>query len=663
MANWLALFGVKSAFAAGCVAVVVAGSAIVFKDQLANLFEPASLTAPQKAALTKEGDASSQAGAGHETNSVPQPDAVTADNKVLITPTFDILRVEEDGSLLVAGNAAPMAKVDLTGSDGSVLASGEAGPEGDFVLLPAAPLKPGDYVLTLRSTGETGKPVQSLQSSVVTVPEPGGEVLAMISETGKASQIIAKPQALESKPETPSAPQATPATEVPETAVVGKPESAEAHQPVASAPAAPAEKRPEVKQSESTALATNDSEATPPESAAVSDTDVEEPVVPESPAAVAGEEKQPNGQKVEIARLEPATPAVEEPAEIVMPVVTEPATEEVETAPAVIVPEAVPKAENNNSVPPPRVIVEAVEIEGDQIYVAGAVPQGVSVRVYIDNEFIGLTQGTSDNRFLVSNVFNLTEGEHAVRADVVDSTDGSVLSRAEVPLVHEVPKEPVPQTEVAAASPEPAPAQLVAEPSVSEPQKQEINPISQKPVEVAAKPASEPVSTAQSEVQVANSEQKPEPTSPTVAETSATAAPEPVEEEPVGVAVEPAAKIDEPASVEPKLSVKQPENDTTVVVQPKADTPVAPTETADNAPPEQTQPVSVPAKRAPTVIRTGRAVIIKRGDNLWRISRKTYGLGIRYTTIYNANRNQIRNPHRIYVGQIFKIPEKAEQEG
>jgi len=306
---------------------------------------------------------------------------------------------------------------------------------------------------------------------------------------------------------------------------------------------------------------------------------------------------------------------------------------------------------------------DAVEIEGNQIYVAGAVPQGVSVRVYIDNEFIGLTRGTSDNRFLVSNVFNLTEGEHAVRADVVDSTDGSVLSRAEVPLVHEVPKEPVPQTEVAAASPEPAPAQLVAEPSVSEPQKQEINPISQKPVEVAAKPASEPVSTAQSEVQVANSEQKPEPTSPTVAETSATAAPEPVEEEPVGVAVEPAAKIDEPASVEPKLSVKQPENDTTVVVQPKADTPVAPTETADNAPPEQTQPVSVPAKRAPTVIRTGRAVIIKRGDNLWRISRKTYGLGIRYTTIYNANRNQIRNPHRIYVGQIFKIPEKAEQEG
>ena len=64
---------------------------------------------------------------------------------------------------------------------------------------------------------------------------------------------------------------------------------------------------------------------------------------------------------------------------------------------------------------------------------------------------------------------------------------------------------------------------------------------------------------------------------------------------------------------------------------------------------------------APQVIKTGSAVIIKPGDNLWRISRKTYGRGIRYTTIYNANRDQIRDPNRIYIGQIFKIPEKAEQ--
>ncbi|MEM9277712.1 MAG: LysM peptidoglycan-binding domain-containing protein [Pseudomonadota bacterium] len=56
-------------------------------------------------------------------------------------------------------------------------------------------------------------------------------------------------------------------------------------------------------------------------------------------------------------------------------------------------------------------------------------------------------------------------------------------------------------------------------------------------------------------------------------------------------------------------------------------------------------------------IRTGTAVIIRRGDNLWRIARRNYGDGIRYTTIFEANRDQIRNPDLIYPGQVFKVPE------
>jgi nucleoid-associated protein YgaU len=50
------------------------------------------------------------------------------------------------------------------------------------------------------------------------------------------------------------------------------------------------------------------------------------------------------------------------------------------------------------------------------------------------------------------------------------------------------------------------------------------------------------------------------------------------------------------------------------------------------------------------------AVIIRRGDNLWTISRRTYGRGIRYTTIYRANEDQIRDPHWIYPGQVFMLP-------
>jgi nucleoid-associated protein YgaU len=50
-------------------------------------------------------------------------------------------------------------------------------------------------------------------------------------------------------------------------------------------------------------------------------------------------------------------------------------------------------------------------------------------------------------------------------------------------------------------------------------------------------------------------------------------------------------------------------------------------------------------------------VIIRKGDNLWRISRRLYGDGIRYTTIYQANQDQIRNPDLIYPGQVFLTPE------
>ncbi len=49
---------------------------------------------------------------------------------------------------------------------------------------------------------------------------------------------------------------------------------------------------------------------------------------------------------------------------------------------------------------------------------------------------------------------------------------------------------------------------------------------------------------------------------------------------------------------------------------------------------------------------------VSRGDSLWRISQLAYGAGTRYAVIYNANRQQIRNPDRIYPGQIFVLPTK-----
>jgi nucleoid-associated protein YgaU len=50
---------------------------------------------------------------------------------------------------------------------------------------------------------------------------------------------------------------------------------------------------------------------------------------------------------------------------------------------------------------------------------------------------------------------------------------------------------------------------------------------------------------------------------------------------------------------------------------------------------------------------------IERGDNLWTISRRTYGEGVRYTLIYDANQDQIRDPDLIYPGQVLVLPSEA----
>lgn len=48
-------------------------------------------------------------------------------------------------------------------------------------------------------------------------------------------------------------------------------------------------------------------------------------------------------------------------------------------------------------------------------------------------------------------------------------------------------------------------------------------------------------------------------------------------------------------------------------------------------------------------------VVVQPGDSLWRIARRTHGLGTAYTVIYEANKDQIRDPDLIYPGQVFSL--------
>ncbi len=72
-----------------------------------------------------------------------------------------------------------------------------------------------------------------------------------------------------------------------------------------------------------------------------------------------------------------------------------------------------------------------------------------------------------------------------------------------------------------------------------------------------------------------------------------------------------------------------------------------------------TTPLSDGGSPSSVVVRKIATTVVSPGDSLWRISRVTYGAGIRYAVVYRANRDQIRNPNRIYPGQIFVLPMKA----
>ena len=55
---------------------------------------------------------------------------------------------------------------------------------------------------------------------------------------------------------------------------------------------------------------------------------------------------------------------------------------------------------------------------------------------------------------------------------------------------------------------------------------------------------------------------------------------------------------------------------------------------------------------------TNKTYTVKSGDCLWNIAKKFYGNGSKYTVIYNANKDKIKNPNLIYPGQVLTIPAK-----
>lgn len=84
--------------------------------------------------------------------------------------------------------------------------------------------------------------------------------------------------------------------------------------------------------------------------------------------------------------------------------------------------------------------------------------------------------------------------------------------------------------------------------------------------------------------------------------------------------------------------------------------PAAPAETTDaSAPTGTTAEATAPAPAtAPATQAT--IITVQPGFTLWGIARKSYGDGVLYVRVYEANKDQIRDPDLIYPGQVFTVP-------
>jgi nucleoid-associated protein YgaU len=552
---------------------------------------------------------------GQETGQAAEPETevaalpadeeqATAEASVTV-PRFGLLRVEPDGSTVIAGQAAPNADIEiLSGSE--TIATAKAAGNGDFAAILDTPLKPGDYEIVLRAIEESGESAMSLETAIVSVPEKGqeGELLALVEEPGAPSRLINTPEPKLPASDVAEAQEATlPAAESEEEAVA---------EGVMDEPAATGEEPMEA-EPEMTAAPSGDepvSSETAAEMAAAEEpaTDAEPAEPGEEPGIVdSGGEASP-AEGTEMATAEDAASD------------TETADEQTEVAMASPDAESEPQPEEPSG--QPQVRIEAVEIDGGTVFVAGAAPPGAQIRVYANDILLGDTNASPGGRFLVQANRDLPVGDYIMRADMIESATADVIARAAVPFARSEGER------LAAVAVEESPSAT------------ETPPDAETTEDAAADAETAPTAGATETGEPESTEMQADVAAAPEAEAPGTDAPRAGEMAETGESAQRAPTPTEQAVEEEEVAVAPPE---------------AAAEVA-GSPPAIEEETPVTTTRLQT---TNSSVIIRRGDTLWQISRRVYGRGIRYTTIYLANETQIADPDRIWPGQVFALPEKA----
>ncbi|MCX5520303.1 LysM peptidoglycan-binding domain-containing protein [Kaistia defluvii] len=334
-----------------------------------------------------------------------KPAAVPAETTA---PSFDIVRVEPTGETVVAGLAAPKAKVELL--DGSApIATAEANERGEWAMAVEKPLAAGTHDLSIRTTSPDKKTeTLSEQSVAVQVQEPGkGEALVVLNTPDAASKVLQKPDA--AKAETKVA-AATPDSVAPN--------ANESTPPAAATPAGPAG-APATSNApgEATAAATADTPAKPDSAAtanAAPNTDAAKTDAPAGADTLAESDKaaQPDATAGASAAAPADAAIAAKPA----------APADAKSADAAAHSEA------------PKVTVDAVEVEDGKLFVAGSAKTKAPVRVYVDEKPVGVAKPGEGGRWLLEAPQTVEPGRRVVRADQLEGDTGKVVARAEVPF-------------------------------------------------------------------------------------------------------------------------------------------------------------------------------------------------------------------------------------
>lgn len=407
----------------------------------------------------------------------PEPEAADEEPAAApaVAPAFAVVRVEPDGSAVIAGTAAPASEIRIFAND-DLLGSETTESSGDFAHVTASPLPSGGVELRLLDVASGEFATTSIV--VIVAEDRASEPLVVASEPGQASEIL---QGLDTAPVEPvqlaEAPQAVAEEPVAEAA---EPEPVAIAVEDAPVEDAPVESVPEIAQSQEPVA-----EAAAPEPIVA-----EEPVAVEEPvAAEAGTVAEAVGESV-VVEPEAVAIAAEEPEAVASVAETDAVQAEAveEEVAAIVEPVQEEAPEPAIVIVPPT--IDAVEIDGDRNFFAGGGSEGLAVRLYVENRAVG-TSEVQDGRWLVEAINVLTAAAQRIRVDMLNA-DGSVAGRAEVDFVIDLPEPEV----------EPEPAEIPAPAPVEEPVA-----VAETPVPVSEP---EPAAVAQPEAEAAP-QAEPEP--------------------------------------------------------------------------------------------------------------------------------------------------------